>query len=98
MRWQSDKIKYMEELKQYVNIPKTIIVPQHSDVPDLEELMENLGCEEIVMKPAHGNGGYGVKDITRENMNERYEKFRAMGKFDESAPSPSSSDREEPHS
>ena len=38
------------------------------------------------------------KMSAEELMNERYEKFRAMGKFDESAPSPSSSDREEPPS
>lgn len=71
IRWQSDRTSYMKTLANYVNVPETVVLRPGQTV-DLEEVMEDLDCDRLVMKPAHGNGAHGVKEINEDNMDDMY--------------------------
>lgn len=78
IRWQSDKVGYMSQLAQFVKVPQTLIIRHyHEDYPGFEEAAEILGCDELVIKPAHGNAGIGVYrfNSTEESIEEYEEKM-----------------------
>lgn len=67
IQWQADKDVYMQQLKEAgINTPETILVGQ-ADVEedpangDIEKIQEKLGCDEVIIKPASGNAGVGVR-------------------------------------
>jgi glutathione synthase/RimK-type ligase-like ATP-grasp enzyme len=73
-RWQADKTAYMQQLSRYVNVPYTIVVRSidvdlPTDFPNYHEAAAVLGCEDLIIKPAQGNGGAGVKLINVTNTN-----------------------------
>ena len=74
MRWQSNKINYMSQLAHYVKVPHTIIIRHtEDDYPSYEELVEILGCTDLIIKPAQGNAGIGVRKINQYNL-KKYKK------------------------
>lgn len=75
--WQGDKIRYLRQLADSgIHMPETLIVREGEAVPDFQDLMEEeWECDRLVMKPAHGNGGWGVKMIHDDNMEEMADKM-----------------------
>jgi glutathione synthase/RimK-type ligase-like ATP-grasp enzyme len=66
LQWQADKAKYLAELRDAgINTIETIplsledLKENHPNL-GIEGIQEMLGCEDILMKPALGNGGIGV--------------------------------------
>jgi glutathione synthase/RimK-type ligase-like ATP-grasp enzyme len=69
MRWQSNKINYMRQLADYVKVPHTITIRHtEDDYPSYEELVDILGCTDLIIKPAQGNAGLGVRKINQGNL------------------------------
>ena len=67
IQWQAEKDIYMQQLKDAgINTPDTVLVAQ-KDIEedaangDIENIQEKLGCEEVIIKPASGNAGIGVR-------------------------------------
>eukprot|EP00526_Cylindrotheca_closterium_P012287 CAMPEP_0113610638 /NCGR_PEP_ID=MMETSP0017_2-20120614/5132_1 /TAXON_ID=2856 /ORGANISM="Cylindrotheca closterium" /LENGTH=457 /DNA_ID=CAMNT_0000519537 /DNA_START=96 /DNA_END=1469 /DNA_ORIENTATION=+ /assembly_acc=CAM_ASM_000147 len=64
MRWQTNKIGYMSQLSHFVKVPHTIVVPRTvKEVPAYEDVLQELNCTDIIIKPASGNSGLGIRLI-----------------------------------
>lgn len=58
----------MRQLANFIKVPQTIVIRSHEkDYPSYEEAAEMLGCTELIMKPAQGNSGIGVRKINADN-------------------------------
>lgn len=69
IRWQTNKIQYMRQLANFVKVPYTLIIPhEESEYPEYSELVEIMNCTDIIIKPAQGNSGLGVRLINQENL------------------------------
>lgn len=69
IRWQMDKTHYIRQLADFVKVPYTLIVRHEgSEYPEYSELVEILNCTDIIIKPAAGNSGIGVKLINQDNL------------------------------
>lgn len=69
-RWHGKKSKYLKELTEYgINIPETYWVHATTKkIPDLPDISDELGCRELVIKPASGNAGHGIERVNYINM------------------------------
>lgn len=66
IQWQANKEKYLQALSDAgINTLETVSLSRQDLETDksgwsIEGVQEVLGCEDIIMKPAHGNGGASV--------------------------------------
>ena len=78
LAWQANKAVYLMDLQAAgINIPQTIIYdPWGRDYfPSVKDIMKDLNCRRLIVKPQSGNAGTGVEMITRNNIAEWDEEF-----------------------
>lgn len=71
IQWQSRKDVYMEQLRQAgIHTPRTIRLTREDLLErewNIEEIQQELDCEDILLKPALGNGGVSISRYPQED-------------------------------